>query len=381
MGTASCSTTRPDDTIGGADVGARNLISGNGGHGIFVVASQGTLIEGNLFGTNRTLSAPLLNDGYAVFFNAYDEAPALIQVDAAPTSHGTASDVNSLNKNTAGYLSGQLTVGKRGCLYGYQQYKPERVAQVELGENVTKIFNDATPVPPPTTPSLEFDLGAPGVQPNDGDNPLTPAIDPDSDDGPNGLQNYPVLTSAMSGPTGATITGGLNTLTNTSFRLEFYSSSISPDLFRGGEQYLGFVDVTTDTSGNASFTFASPIVVPNGQFILSTATLLVKASDGTEVPTATSEFSDGIEVGAVPSQPTANLSVSQSATPNPAAAGGNLTFTLTVANAGPDPATGVHLVVTPPAGATFVSATGGVMPVGGTLTFNLGSSATDLHRA
>ncbi len=177
----------------------------------------------------------------------------------------------------------------------------------------------------------------------------------------------------MSGPTGATITGGLNTLTNTSFRLEFYSSSISPDLFRGGEQYLGFVDVTTDTSGNASFSFASPIVVPNGQFILSTATLLVKASDGTEVPTATSEFSDGVEVGAAPLQTGANLSVSQSATPNPGAAGGNLTFTLTVANAGPGPATGVHLVVTPPPGATFVSATSGVIPVGGTLTFNLGS--------
>ena len=44
-----------------------------------------------------------------------------------------------------------------------------------------------------------------------------------------------------------------------------------------------------------------------------------------------------------------------------------------MANAGPNPASGVQLVVTPPAGATFVSATGGVAPVGGTLTFDLGT--------
>ncbi len=55
--------------------------------------------------------------------------------------------------------------------------------------------------------------------------------------------------------------------------------------------------------------------------------------------------------------------------------GGDQTFSLTVANAGPNPASGVQLVVTPPAGATFVSATGGVAPVGGTLTFDLGTLA------
>ena len=43
--------------------------------------------------------------------------------------------------------------------------------------------------------------------------------------------------------------------------------------------------------------------MPNGQYILSTATLLVKAADGTEVPVATSEFSDGVEVGAMSALP------------------------------------------------------------------------------
>ncbi len=219
-------------------------------------------------------------------------------------------------------------------------------------------------------PALEFDLGEPGVQ------PLVPQTDPDVDAGPNDLQNYPVLTSATSDASGSTISGGINTFPNHSFRLEFFSSSISPDVLRGGEQFLGSMDVTTDASGNAPFSFQSPIPVPDGQYVLSTTTLLVQASDGTEVPAATSEFSDGVMVGAVAAQPTANLSVSQSAAPIPAPAGGNLTFTLTVANAGPDPATGVRLVVTPPPGSTFVSATGGVAPAGGTVTFNLGTLAS-----
>ncbi len=79
---------------------------------------------------------------------------------------------------------------------------------------------------------------------------------------------------------------------------------------------------------------------------------------------------------ATTAQPTANLSVSQSAAPNPVSAGGHETFTLTTSNTGPDAATGMLLVVTLPPGATFVSATGGVAPAGGPLTFNLGTLAS-----
>ena len=129
------------------------------------------------------------------------------------------------------------------------------------------------------------------------------------------------------------------------------------------------MDVTTDATGNASFTFPSTMRVPVGQFITALATRL----SNTMAPIQTSEFSAVIPVTDSTATPAANLSVSQSATPNPVSAGRDLTFTVTVTNAGPGPATGALLVVTPPAGATFVSATGGVMPVGGTLTFNLGT--------
>ena len=112
-----------------------------------------------------------------------------------------------------------------------------------------------------------------------------------------------MLASAGSDATGTTISGGLNSLTNTNFRIEFYSSSISPSIFRGGEQFLGFVNVLTDAAGNASFTFHSPIVVPLGQYVLTTATQLVEGSDGEAIPISTSEFSDGVQVGTVTTLP------------------------------------------------------------------------------
>ncbi len=366
------------DTIGGDDVGSSNLLSGNGGVGIFVVVSQGILIEGNVLGANRLLTTSLMNDGSAIYLNDVDEAPTTNVADASVSS--PPSDVDKQIARLIRVTKNMIAWAPNATKYWlmlFHQKKAElknTAAQVQNGLNILKVLGfpgkaevqaDAA-----SGPTLLFDLGEPGVQPNDGDNPLTPAIDPDSDDGPNGLQNYPVLQSATSDATGATITGGLNSLTNTSFQLDFYSSSISPDIVRGGEQFLGSIDVTTDASGNAPFSFHSPIIVPDGQYVLSNASVLLRASDGTEVPGATSEFSDGVQVGAAPA--TAKLSVSQSATPNPVAAGSDLTFTVTVANAGPGTATGVHLVVTPPSGATFISATGGVTPLGGKLTFDLG---------
>src|SRR5262249_31994700 len=111
------------------------------------------------------------------------------------------------------------------------------------------------------------------------------------DQGPNDLQNYPVLSSAAT-TTGSVITGTLNSVPNTNFRIGFYSNTVGPD-FRAGEEILGFTDVTTDANGDAMFTFVPPIPVPVGRFVTSTATRLEADIDGTLVAIETSEFSAG----------------------------------------------------------------------------------------
>jgi uncharacterized repeat protein (TIGR01451 family) len=71
---------------------------------------------------------------------------------------------------------------------------------------------------------------------------------------------------------------------------------------------------------------------------------------------------------------TADLSVLKVDSPDPVVAGSNITYTISVTNAGPDAASNVSLSDTTPAGTTFVSVTPGAgwtcppLPVGGTGT-------------
>jgi uncharacterized repeat protein (TIGR01451 family) len=100
--------------------------------------------------------------------------------------------------------------------------------------------------------------------------------------------------------------------------------------------------------------------IPGNTGALATATRLVNAL----ALTASSKLIAGTDAGlfvldrsiAAPPPASADLSVSGSANPNPATVGQNLTYTLTVANAGPDAANGVVLSDPLPAGLTFISA-------------------------
>lgn len=110
--------------------------------------------------------------------------------------------------------------------------------------------------------AIGIDLeGAAGVDANDSG---------DGDTGPNGLQNYPVLTSATLSST--TILGTLNSAASTTYRLEFFSSTACDGTGSGeGETYLGFVSVTTDGSGDATFTTTFTTTAPT-DFMTATAT-------------------------------------------------------------------------------------------------------------
>ncbi|MBK5228795.1 MAG: SBBP repeat-containing protein [Actinobacteria bacterium] len=72
----------------------------------------------------------------------------------------------------------------------------------------------------------------------------------------------------------------------------------------------------------------------------------------------------------------ANLSLAKSDSSDPINTGQALTYTLTVQNAGPDPATGVTITDTLPAGVTFVSASPGCSQASGTVTCSVANVAS-----
>ena len=121
----------------------------------------------------------------------------------------------------------------------------------------------------------------------------------------------------------------------------------------------------------------------------TTYTIVVQANTpGTISDTATATYTDETDnppidpttlTDTVPStiNPVANLVLTATAAPTTLIEGQDLTYTDTVLNNGPSPSTGVILTDTLPAGVTFISATGGVTPVGNVLTFNLGTLAVN----
>jgi hypothetical protein len=93
---------------------------------------------------------------------------------------------------------------------------------------------------------LGIDLGGDGVTANDSN---------DTDLGPNGLQNFPILTVAELVDGAVVAIGSLNSSPNTNLRLEFFSNTALDGSGHGeGQLSLGTAIVTTDDSGNASFT-------------------------------------------------------------------------------------------------------------------------------
>jgi hypothetical protein len=103
----------------------------------------------------------------------------------------------------------------------------------------------------------------------------------DADTGANDLQNFPVITSAKTLLGETTIKGNLNTRPNAGYLIRFFSNPSGTD---EDKKFIGQKSVTTDASGNVSFTFTPSSVVKVGQTITATAT---NASNGN-----TSEFSD-----------------------------------------------------------------------------------------
>ena len=104
--------------------------------------------------------------------------------------------------------------------------------------------------------------------------PLGPTLNDvgDADTGMNNLQNFPVLEAVSNSGGMTTITGRLNSVPGTMYRLEFFANdAIDPSGYGEGQIFLGFKNVTTNGSGNISFNASFP-QIGAGQRVTATAT-------------------------------------------------------------------------------------------------------------
>ena len=104
---------------------------------------------------------------------------------------------------------------------------------------------------------------------------MTPNDAGDADTGPNNGQNYPMITTVTPGGSTTNIQGLLNSTASTVFDIDLFSTAACipfPQAYLQGENYLGTFQLTTDGSGNATFSHDVPFVLQPGQLVTATAT-------------------------------------------------------------------------------------------------------------
>ena len=305
------STTTSSTTIGYGfeSVPAnRNLISGNGGDGVLLEgdSTSFTDLNGNLIGTDLSATMALGNGGSGVSVLESPFATTIqenviaaneawgIRIENGSSSTTMASNLigtnaqgDDLGNQADGILarnSGPQTIGgtytAEGCCVGNTiafnkgngvSIRADINVSLEKGILSNRIYANG---------ELGIDLGDDGVTLND-------EGDADGENDANHLQNFPVLTAARVVTSNITITGTLNTITNTGYRIEFFANdACDPSGYGEGQRYLGAQRVTTDESGNVAFTVTLTETAPSVAQVGNQITALASDAAGN-----TSEFS------------------------------------------------------------------------------------------
>jgi hypothetical protein len=206
------------------------VIAGNGGGGLRVLTSGRVNqdIQGNKIGVGSDGATPIPNTGNG------------------------GVDLQTANNYLGGSIPAAGNTIANNSPFGVRVLGPGATGDRILGNT---IFDNA---------GLGIDLGGDGVTADD------PAPDPDL--GANRLQNFPVIGSAVVSGGATLVKGTIATTANRSLRVELFSSpSCDPSGFGEGRTVLGTADVTTDGSGNATFSSSVAALAP-GAAVSATAT-------------------------------------------------------------------------------------------------------------
>ncbi len=119
----------------------------------------------------------------------------------------------------------------------------------------------------------------------------------DVDSGPNGTQNYPIITSSYVTSSQISIIGTFNSKANTAYTIQYYSNVSCNQSGNGeGKMLIGTQIITTNSSGNATINISFSAVIPVGSSITCLAT---------DNLNSTSEFSECLltQAATAPSTP------------------------------------------------------------------------------
>ena len=255
-----------NNTIGGNSPTDGNVIGGNN-RGVVVIASNvllplGNAISANFIGTDSSRTLNLGN-----------------KADGVRIENASGNVIGGFDPNQGNIIRFNNGLGVQG----------QQVV-------ITTGFGNAI-----LSNSIVAD-GGPGIDlGNDGPTPNDPA--PDSDVGPNNLQNKPELLSLTVANGVTTVRGRLISAPQVSFLLQFFRNSDTTPFGQGEELIIPneaalditnvrrFV-VTTNANGVAEFTVTFNRVIALGENITATATALQNSP--TTAINDTSEFSDPI---------------------------------------------------------------------------------------
>ncbi len=264
-------------------------INFSNGDAIAINGSSAVLIQGN-FITGTSTQAIILSgsttnvtiDNNTLTQNGIGPTgAATIQSDAIAIRSGV-SNVTIIENVIADNYGAGITVnnGASGV----------RISQNSMYGNGTITSRNGSAA----TGQIGIDLQSTGQDVNLGTSPYYTLNDAgDTDSGGNSLQNFPVLTMANSTGSSLAVAGNFNSLANRTYTIEFFSNpSGAANSYTQGRTYLGSITVTTDGSGNATFSQTLAVSVASTDFITATAT------DNTT--NETSEFGLQFQVNVIP---------------------------------------------------------------------------------
>lgn len=293
--------------VGGTLAAERNVFSGNADDGIELqtLDANGSIIIGNYFGTDKTglLALPNASDGIEIqgAMNTVigGTTAAERNIFAGNTSDGIEVNMNLpgidgqgtqirgnwIGVNAAGAALGNLGHGVHLKCGGNTVIGGSTAASNLIANNasdgvyvVTSSGNHISHNSIHDNGGLGIDLAADGITPND---PL------DADIGPNGLQNFPAISSATSNGTTTSVSVSLNSTPSSTFTIDLYSNpAADPSGVGEGAVWIGQTVLTTDASGDGTVT----LVIPAG-LVGSVASAVATDSAG-----SSSEFSGAVSV-------------------------------------------------------------------------------------